>query len=211
MPTAFADILDSVPATGLPIEALVELANHALDAAHVAVDDGRATERLDVRTVRFYQTLGVLPKPEYEGRRALYSLTHLVRLVAAKRLQAEGHSLAQIQAALPARTDAQLVRALTAMRTSAASSAAAPAGPSARSRTIPPAQPPAPAAPATLHAFTLAPGITLMIDPAAIAARTGDAAARDPAAIASALAAALASLPATTSGAKHPAPGHRTR
>jgi hypothetical protein len=50
-----------------------------------------------------------------------------------------------------------------------------------------------------------------MIDPAAIAARTSDAALRDPAAIASALAAALASLPATTSGAKHPAPGHRTR
>lgn len=200
-----------LPERPMTLDELASQANAMLDEYGVEVADRRAAASIDGRTVRFYQTLGVLPKPEYEGRRALYSLTHLVRLVAAKRLQAEGHSLAQIQAALPARTDTQLVRALTAMRTSAASSTAAPAGPSARSRTIPPAQPPAPAAPATLHAFTLAPGITLMIDPAAIAARTGDAALRDPAAIASALAAALASLPATTSGAKHPAPGHRTR
>jgi len=200
-----------LPERPMTLDELASQANAMLDEYGVEVADRRAAASIDGRTVRFYQTLGVLPKPEYEGRRALYSLTHLVRLVAAKRLQAEGHSLAQIQAALPARTDAQLVRALTAMHARSAPKPSEAAGPPALPWPIPPGQPPAPAAPATLHAFTLAPGVTLMIDPAAIDARTRDPAARNPAAIASALAAALASLPATTSGATHPAPGHRAR
>ena len=199
-----------LPERPMTLDELASQANAMLDEYGVEVADRRASASIDGRTVRFYQTLGVLPKPEYEGRRALYSLTHLVRLVAAKRLQAEGHSLAQIQAALPARTDAQLVRALTAMRTSTASSPAVPAGPPALHRAAPPAQPASPAA-TTLHAFTLAPGITLAIDPTVIAARMGHAVRHDPASIAAALAAALASLSAPSPGASHPAPGRRTR
>jgi DNA-binding transcriptional MerR regulator len=157
MPTAFADILDSVPATGLPIEALVELANHALDAAHVAVEDGRATERLDVRTVRFYQTLGVLPKPEYEGRRALYGREHLVRAVAAKQLQSEGYTLAQIQSALPAQGFDELTQALLALDAPNTRAAAAP--PTRR----------ATESSRALHAYELAPGVTVTVDPALVA------------------------------------------
>ena len=156
MPTAFADILDSVPADGVSIESLVDRANDALDAAHVAVDDGRASERLDVRTVRFYQTLGILPKPGYEGRRALYGREHLVRAVAAKRLQAEGYSLAQIQSSLPAQTLDELAQALLALD---AAPRRAPSAPPPRRETRT-------AAPRALHAFELAPGVALTIDPA---------------------------------------------
>lgn len=193
MPTAFADILDSVPATGLPIEALVELANHALDAAHVAVDDGRATERLDVRTVRFYQTLGVLPKPEYEGRRALYGREHLVRAVAAKQLQSEGYTLAQIQSALPAQGFDELTQALLALDTPNTRAAAAP--PTRR----------APESPRALHAFDLAPGVTVTIDPALV---------RDPDALARTLRRALANddarrdAPLPNNGPKSTHPNH---
>ena len=107
-PSAFLDL----PPAGVTLDDLAARANAVLEAMGLEVTDGRAATRIDSRTVRFYQTIGLLPKPEYEGRRALYSLTHLLRLVAAKRLQSEGHTLTQIQNALPLRSDGQLLRAL---------------------------------------------------------------------------------------------------
>jgi len=185
LPPAFL----SIPERGVPLDELAARANAVLAQAGLEVADGRAATHIDARTVRFYQTIGVLPKPQYEGRRALYSLTHLLRLVAAKRLQAEGHSLAQIQAALPARTDAQLLRALSDL----ASLLAPPA-----------VQPAAGNAPTQLRAFTLAKGVTLVIDPAA-------ASVTDPDALAAALAAHVrASLPSPSPATRtRPSGGHR--
>ena len=180
LPPAFL----SIPERGVPLDELAARANAVLAQAGLEVADGRAATHIDARTVRFYQTIGVLPKPEYEGRRALYLLTHLLRLVAAKRLQAEGHSLAQIQAALPARTDAQLLRALSDL----ASLLAPPA-----------VQPAAGNAPTQLRAFTLAKGVTLVIDPAVAAATS-----LDPDALAAAIASVL-SAPAR----RRPSGGHR--
>ncbi|MFN9077446.1 MAG: helix-turn-helix domain-containing protein, partial [bacterium] len=88
------------------------LANQLLEARHVVMRDGRAGDRVDARTIRFYQTLGIVPKPAYEGRRAIYERDHLVRVVSAKALQAEGYSLAQIQGALPMRKTDELTQAL---------------------------------------------------------------------------------------------------
>ena len=175
--TRFLDL----PPAGVPLDELAARANAILAKLGLEVADGRAAERIDARTVRFYQTIGVLPKPEYEGRRALYSLTHLLRLVAAKRLQAEGHSLAQIQAALPSRTDAQLMRAFSDLSSLAATVAA-----------------PSSSRPTELRAFTLAKGVTLVIDPAVAATSL------DPDALAAAIASAL-SAPAR----RRPSGGHR--
>ncbi len=140
------------------IETLATVANATLARMGVHVDDGRATNIIDGRTVRYYQTIGVLPKPEYDGR-----------LVVAKRLQAEGHSLAQIQSTLPTRTDKELWKALEAMipRSAARHASHAPSEPrksDASRAPRAPAEAHAANAPHELFAFTVAPGVTVTID-----------------------------------------------
>lgn len=186
------DPLLSIPERGVPLEELAGRANAILESVGVHVADGRAATHIDGRTIRFYQTIGVLPKPEYEGRRALYHLTHLLRLVAAKRLQSEGHSLAQIQATLPTRTDAQLLRALRALGEPGDQAAAKASRPALGTTPAPSTHPArdtrnsarthAPAPAAALRAFTISEGVTVLIDPRTVA---------DPAALAATIAAAL--------------------
>lgn len=112
MTARLPDLLDAIPPEGIPLEALAHLVNQALDQAQLAVPDKRATETLDGRTIRFYQSLGILPRPEYVGRRAMYGRDHFVRAVAAKQLQSEGYSLAQVQSALPVQSSDELLEAL---------------------------------------------------------------------------------------------------
>ena len=65
----------------------------------------------DLRTIRYYTTLGLIDRPaEMRGRTALYSRRHLLQLVAIKRLQARGLSLAQVQEQLLGASDAMLGR-----------------------------------------------------------------------------------------------------
>lgn len=49
-----------------------------------------------VRTIREYQTMGLLPGPRRSGRIGLYNVSHLRRLQLIDRLQVRGHSLAGI-------------------------------------------------------------------------------------------------------------------
>src|ERR1700730_10562045 len=75
--------------------------------------DGQASKRVrdvpDRRTIRYYTTLGLIDRPaEMRGRTALYGRLHLLHLVSIKRLQAAGLSLAEVQARLLGRTDAEL-------------------------------------------------------------------------------------------------------
>lgn len=49
-----------------------------------------------VRTIREYQTMGLLPGPRRSGRIGLYNISHLRRLHLIDRLQIRGHSLAGI-------------------------------------------------------------------------------------------------------------------
>jgi len=59
----------------------------------------------DERTLRYYTTLGLLAGPALlKGRRAYYSRIHLAQIVAIKRLQALGLSLAQVQQELAGAT-----------------------------------------------------------------------------------------------------------
>lgn len=65
----------------------------------------------DERTVRYYGTIGLLDAPtSYRGRTALYSPRHLAQIVAIKRMQSAGHSLADIQQLWPTLDDATLTR-----------------------------------------------------------------------------------------------------
>ncbi|HYT24918.1 MAG TPA: MerR family transcriptional regulator [Actinomycetota bacterium] len=85
-------------------------------AAALAVDyDGQASGRVrdvpDQRAIRYYTTLGLVDRPAaMRGRTALYGPRHLLQLVAIKRLQARGLSLAAVQAELAGVGEADLER-----------------------------------------------------------------------------------------------------
>jgi DNA-binding transcriptional MerR regulator len=77
----------------------------AVEAALAHGYEGAASARVrdvpDRRTIRYYTTLGLIDRPaSMRGRTALYGERHLLQLVAIKRLQARGLSLAEVQAEL---------------------------------------------------------------------------------------------------------------
>ncbi len=63
----------------------------------------------DDRTIRYYGTIGLLDRPAMRGRTALYTVRHLAQVVAIKRLQATGRSLAEIAAMWAQLTDESLM------------------------------------------------------------------------------------------------------
>ena len=65
----------------------------------------------DERTVRYYVTLGLLDRPiAMRGRTALYGARHVAQVIAIKRLQTMGRSLAEIQELWPTLDDPTLAR-----------------------------------------------------------------------------------------------------
>jgi DNA-binding transcriptional MerR regulator len=71
--------------------------------------NGRVRDVPDRRTIRYYTTIGLLDRPvEMRGRTALYARRHLLQLVAIKRLQACGLTLAEVQQRLLGLTDSAL-------------------------------------------------------------------------------------------------------
>lgn len=74
----------------------------------------KVTDRPDVRTIRYYTSQRLLPKPvSYEGGRARYSGSHLLRLLLIKKLQAEHHTLARISQRLADAGDREILDQLT--------------------------------------------------------------------------------------------------
>jgi DNA-binding transcriptional MerR regulator len=71
----------------------------------LTVDELARRVGLPVRTVREYQTMGLLPPPARRGRVGIYGPTHLVRLGLIARLQERGYSLAGIRDLLGAWRD----------------------------------------------------------------------------------------------------------
>jgi DNA-binding transcriptional MerR regulator len=63
----------------------------------LTVDELARRVELPVRTIREYQTLGLLPPPARRGRVGVYGTTHMARLGLIRRLQARGYSLAGIR------------------------------------------------------------------------------------------------------------------
>lgn len=79
-------------------------------AAYPGSPNGRVRELPDRRAVRWYTTTGLVDRPVMQGRSAIYHTRHLLQIVAVKRLQAQGFSLAEIQAKLAGATDEVLRR-----------------------------------------------------------------------------------------------------
>ena len=124
--------------------------------------DERVSAAPDERTLRYYQSLGVMDRPiRHEGRQAIYGYRHLLQALAVKALQAEGLSLAQVQRALAGADDATLERAvLEAM----GASTTTPPGPSLPAPPPPPPQAPTRPGPRWVS-VELAPGLLVSIDP----------------------------------------------
>jgi len=80
-------------------------------AALPAPKNGQVRAVPDERTIRYYATIGLLDRPAaMRGRTALYGPRHLAQVVAIKRMQSAGHSLADIQAMWPTLDDVTLTR-----------------------------------------------------------------------------------------------------
>lgn len=79
-------------------------------SAYPGSPNGRVRDLPDRRAVRWYTTTGLVDRPVMQGRNAIYRTRHLLQIVAVKRLQAKGLSLAEIQAELAGATDDTLRR-----------------------------------------------------------------------------------------------------
>jgi len=136
----------------LTLSALAEAARDLLSRAPRPTDD-RVTPHPDERTLRWYQSMGVVDRPlRYEGRQAVYGYRHLLQAVAVKLLQGQGYSLAQVQRALQGHDTRRLEDAVRE-----ALDLGAPEGPD------PVPEPESRFPP--LIAVEVAPGITVTIDP----------------------------------------------
>jgi DNA-binding transcriptional MerR regulator len=91
------------------IDDLVDQVAATLATGYGGQASGRVRDLPDRRAVRWYQTLGLVDRPAgWRGRTALYGRRHLLQLVAIKRLQAAGHTLADIQVELTGVPEARL-------------------------------------------------------------------------------------------------------
>lgn len=80
------------------IHELAVLVERAVSAQGTVPSSGRIRATPDVRTLRYYTTIGLLDGPlELRGRTAFYGRRHVWQLVAIKRLQADGLPLHDIQ------------------------------------------------------------------------------------------------------------------
>jgi DNA-binding transcriptional MerR regulator len=93
------------------IDELTSAVARALAEGYDGAPSGRVRDVPDRRTIRYYTTLGLIDRPaEMRGRTALYNRRHLLQIVAIKKLQAVGRSLAEIQKSIAGQTDKALAQ-----------------------------------------------------------------------------------------------------
>lgn len=91
------------------MEELIDRVRAALAAEYSGAPNGRVRDLPDRRSIRWYSTIGLVDRPAgTRGRNALYGSRHLLQLVAIKRLQAAGRTLAEIQEALGGASEEEL-------------------------------------------------------------------------------------------------------
>lgn len=92
------------------IAELAEVVGRVLASGGQAVQpSGRVRDVPDLRTIRYYTTLGLVDRPlEMKGRTAFYGWRHAWQLLAIKHLQAGGLSLVEVQERLAGADDRTL-------------------------------------------------------------------------------------------------------
>lgn len=107
------ELLASLERDDLTVEELASRAEDLLRELAPRQTRYKVRERPDVRTIRYYTAQSLLPKPvSYEGGRARYAGSHLLRLLLIKKLQAEHHTLKHIARVLRDADDQDVLRAL---------------------------------------------------------------------------------------------------
>lgn len=145
------DDLTRLKTADLSLQELVEACAALLSRAPIP-DDGRVQAVPDARTVRYYQSSGLVDRPlRYDGRQARYGWRHVLQVLAVKLLQLQGQRLGTIQRALAGQSDARLEAAVR----DGLSLTPCPPEP-APSSPVPPRQ---------LVSVALAPGVVLTLDP----------------------------------------------
>jgi DNA-binding transcriptional MerR regulator len=162
----------------LTLSEFAAVAANAVQASGAVPDNRQAKPIPAERMVRYYTARGLLPRPGTRGRALTYGRTHLIRLVAVKRLQGQGLSLDEIAQRLEGMSRAEL-ESLAAIPPSAMpadlgdpepASASAPSRAAGRFwHTAPqlaaaPARAAAPPAVTDLRAVRLSDSVTLLID-----------------------------------------------
>jgi hypothetical protein len=110
------------------LDELVQRVAQSLTATGVRAPNGRVNAMPDARMIRWYATVGLVDKPSaMRGRTSLYGVRHLLQVVAIKRLQAQGRTLAEIQLELAGATEATL-RRIAAVPDAVLAGSAHPAG-----------------------------------------------------------------------------------
>jgi DNA-binding transcriptional MerR regulator len=149
------------------LEQLSERVADALAEDYDGQPSGRVRELPTGRTIRWYTTIGLVDRPaEFRGRTAYYTRRHLLQLVAVKRLQAAGASLADVQERLVGATDRTLAELAGVGRSKTRTArfwAAAPSAAVDGDSDSVAAQPPLPIA---VHGVRLTNGVTLLLDAA---------------------------------------------
>lgn len=114
MPTATEQRLrDLMHRRDLTVEELAEETSRWLPSVAPRQTRYKVRARPDVRTIRYYVSQKLLPKPyAYEGGRARYGGTHVLRLLKIKQLQAEHLPLKRIKQSLSEQTDDALLASL---------------------------------------------------------------------------------------------------
>ena len=134
------------------IAELADASAAALDALGIAARNGQVRDRPDVRTIRYYGTLGLVDRPaKMTGRTALYGDRHLLQVLAVKALQARGAALADVQRTLVGASEPELRAAVGPGLPGALAAVAGP--PPARPGRAFWRTPPTPAAPAPAAAL----------------------------------------------------------
>jgi DNA-binding transcriptional MerR regulator len=156
-----------------------ELAEQAAGvlAASPQQANGRVRDVPNERLIRWYVTVGLLDPPlSRRGRVAQYGERHLLQLVAVKRRQAAGRSLAEIQEELAGATNETLAAIAGVKASPEPAPRVAPAA-TPRFWARPPAKPTTWETPETpesaprsnpglVHGLRLAPGVTLLLEAA---------------------------------------------
>lgn len=70
--------------------------------------DNRVSQLPDVRTVRYYTSLGLLDRPQLVGRQGMYGRRHVLQLLAIKAMQSLSLPLQEIQTRLYGLSDTEL-------------------------------------------------------------------------------------------------------
>lgn len=107
------ELLASLERDDLTVDELADRAETLLRELAPRQTRYKVRERPDVRTIRYYTAQSLLPKPVgYEGGRARYAGSHLLRLLLIKKLQAEHHTLKHIARVLRDADDQDVLHAL---------------------------------------------------------------------------------------------------